>query len=341
MQEQILYMQRCLSLATKGLAKVAPNPMVGCVIVCNNQIIGEGYHEYYGGPHAEVNAINAVANKNLLKEATVYVSLEPCNHHGKTPPCADLLIHHQVKRVVVGCIDPHEKVAGKGIERLKQNGIEVITGVLEAECLKVNKRFFTFHTKKRPYIFLKWAQTLDGFISREKSDINNNNWITCEESKQLVHQWRSEEAAILIGANTALIDDPQLTTRLVEGKNPLRIVIDSNLTLPKNLKIFDNSTPTIIFNQLIEKKDGNTTWIKFDSLQSICSYLYQQNIISVIVEGGRKTLQEFINQNLWDEALVFTSKKSFLSGTTAPTIKEHLNKKISIGSDTLSVFTNT
>ena len=247
----------------KGLGSVAPNPMVGCVIVHNDEIIGEGYHEFYGGPHAEVNAINSVKNKDLLKESTVYVNLEPCNHHGKTPPCSDLLVHHQVKRVVIGCVDSFEKVAGKGIEKLRSAGIDVITNVLEKECREINKRFFSFHEKKRPYIFLKWAQTKDGFISRNKEDIKgNNNWITCEESKTLVHQWRSEEGAILIGYNTALIDNPQLNTRLASGKNPLRIVIDNQLTLAESLHIFDNISNTIIFNSIENKKVEKTEWVK-------------------------------------------------------------------------------
>jgi diaminohydroxyphosphoribosylaminopyrimidine deaminase/5-amino-6-(5-phosphoribosylamino)uracil reductase len=340
MQEHNLYMQRCLTLALKGLTKVAPNPMVGCVIVHNDKIIGEGYHEFYGGPHAEVNAINSVEDKSLLKEATVYVSLEPCNHHGKTPPCSDLLVHHKVKTVVIGCVDPYEKVAGKGIEKLKSAGIEVITGILELECKKLNKRFFTFHEKKRPYIFLKWAKTQDGFISRNKEDINNNNWISSAESKQLVHQWRSEEAAILIGANTAQIDNPQLTTRLVQGKNPLRLIIDPQLKLPAHLHIFDNSVPTIVFNFNESKKENNTEWVKFESLQDICNYLYQQNISSLIVEGGRKTLQEFIDQNLWDEAQIFTSATKFNFGVPAPTIPNGSVNQSYVGSDLLSVILN-
>jgi diaminohydroxyphosphoribosylaminopyrimidine deaminase/5-amino-6-(5-phosphoribosylamino)uracil reductase len=333
-------MQRCLSLAIKGLGSVAPNPMVGCVIVLNNEIIGEGYHELYGGAHAEVNAINSVQNKELLKEATVYVSLEPCNHHGKTPPCSDLLVHHKVKKVVIGCTDSYEKVAGKGIEKLQSAGIEVIIGILENECRALNKRFFTFHEKKRPYIFLKWAQTQDGFISRNKEDIQNNNWISGEESKTLVHQWRSEECAILIGYNTALIDNPQLTTRLAKGKNPLRLIIDTQLKLPANLHIFDNSTPTIIFNSLENKKTENTEWVKALSTKEILDFLYQRNITSLIVEGGAKTLQNFIQNNSWDEALVFVANLQFNKGIKAPTFPKSKMNEIFIGKDKLLTFIN-
>ncbi len=324
----------------KGLGSVAPNPMVGCVIVHNYEIIGEGYHEYYAGPHAEVNAIKSVKNKELLKEATVYVSLEPCNHHGKTPPCSDLLVHHKVKRIVIGCVDSFEKVAGKGIEKLKSAGIEVIINILEKECREINKRFFTFHEKKRPYIILKWAQTQDGFISREKDDIQNNNWITSEESKTLVHQWRSEEAAILIGYNTALIDNPKLNTRLVEGENPLRLIIDKNLSLPAHLHIFDNSTPTIIFNSIENKKVENTEWVKVASIQEILDFLYHRNITSLIVEGGAKTLQNFIDLNLWDEALVFVGDKIFESGVKAPLIDRKITTEVAVGKDKLLILIN-
>jgi diaminohydroxyphosphoribosylaminopyrimidine deaminase/5-amino-6-(5-phosphoribosylamino)uracil reductase len=323
----------------KGLGSVAPNPMVGCVIVHNDEIIGEGYHEFYGGPHAEVNAINSVKNKDLLKESTVYVNLEPCNHQGKTPPCSDLLVHHQVKRVVIGCVDSFEKVAGKGIEKLRSAGIDVITNVLEKECREINKRFFTFHEKKRPYIFLKWAQTKDGFISRNKEDIKgNNNWITCEESKTLVHQWRSEEGAILIGYNTALIDNPQLNTRLASGKNPLRIVIDNQLTLAQSLHIFDNTSNTIIFNSIENKKVEKTEWVKVTSLQEILDFLYQRNISSLIIEGGAKTLQKFINANLWDEALVFVSDKIFMNGVKAPVVERKISTELRVGPDKLLIL---
>ncbi|MFZ9955746.1 MAG: bifunctional diaminohydroxyphosphoribosylaminopyrimidine deaminase/5-amino-6-(5-phosphoribosylamino)uracil reductase RibD [Flavobacteriales bacterium] len=333
-------MQRCLNLAIKGLGSVAPNPMVGCVIVYNNEIIGEGYHEFYGGPHAEVNAINSVLNKELLKEATVYVSLEPCNHYGKTPPCSDLLVHHKVKRVVIGCSDSYEKVAGKGIKKLQSADIEVITGVLEKECRALNKRFFTFHEKKRPYIFLKWAQTQDGFISRNKEDIQNNNWISGEESKTLVHQWRSEEGAILIGYNTALIDNPQLTTRLVEGKNSLRLIIDTHLKLPANLHIFDNSTPTIIFNSTESKKEQNTEWVKIETIKDILDFLYLKNITSLFVEGGAKTLQNFIDNNLWDEAMVFVGNQQFQKGIKAPMIQKDKMHESAVGKDKLLTFIN-
>jgi len=331
-------MQRCLTLAQKGLSFVAPNPMVGCVIVHNNKIIGEGYHKVYGGPHAEVNAINSVEEKELLKEATVYVNLEPCNHYGKTPPCSDLLIKHQVKTVVIGCIDSFDKVAGKGIEKLRKAGIEVITGILEKESRELNKRFFTFHEKKRPYIILKWAQTNDGFIGNKE-----NTWISGTEAKTLVHQWRSEETGILIGRNTAIIDNPQLTTRLVQGKNPIRIVIDLSLKTTKNLNIFDNSSPTLIFNSIKNETKNNVEWIKINTqhtLQNICDILYQKGINSIIVEGGAQTLQSFIDTNLWDEALVFQSNKEFKEGIKAPRIKKHHENINFIGNDKLITLRN-
>ena len=338
MQQHNLYMQRCLVLAQKGLGTVAPNPMVGCVIVHNNKIIGEGYHEVYGEAHAEVNAINSVENKELLKEATVYVSLEPCNHFGKTPPCSDLLVKHQVKKVVIGCVDSFDKVAGKGIEKLKNAGIEVLCGVLENECRALNKRFFTFHEKKRPYIFLKWAQTKDGFIANK-----DNTWISGAESKVLVHQWRSEEAAILVGANTARIDNPQLTTRLVKGKNPVRVLIDLSLKTPANSNIFNSEAPTLVFNTLKNAQENNIEWIKIEVqniLQQLCTVIYEKGINSLIVEGGSITLQHFIQHNLWDEALIFESTKEFKNGVKAPQIALNSAQFSFIGKDKLYTLFN-
>jgi len=340
MQEHGIYMERCIQLALKGLGNVAPNPMVGCVIVSRGKIIGEGYHEYYGGPHAEVNAIHSAENKELLKDSVLYVSLEPCNHHGKTPPCSDLIIKYKIPEVVIGCTDSFEKVAGKGIEKLKNAGIKVTTGVLENECRKLNKRFFTFHEKKRPYIILKWAQTEDGFISKFPEDIKSksDNWITGEESKILAHQLRASEQAILIGTNTVKIDNPELTTRLATGKNPLRIIIDKNLILPENLNVFDKSTPTLVINHFKNEMHQNLEYIKTDwknVAEEIITVLYKKGITSLIVEGGSKTLNAFISANIWDEAMVFTGNKKFEKGIKAPSVKGEKHKTIQCGKDWL------
>lgn len=321
-------MFRCLELAKNGLGNVAPNPMVGCVIVHNNKIIGEGYHQYYGKAHAEVNAIASVKNKALLSESTLYVNLEPCAHFGKTPPCADLIIKNNLKKVVIGCIDTYSEVAGKGIERLKNAGIEVVVGVLESESLALNKRFFTFHTKKRPYIILKWAETNDGFIDidrncKERSN-DIDNWITSPLSKKLVHKWRSEEAAIMVGTNTALNDNPQLNVREWTGNNPIRIVLDLNLRLPKTLHLFDKTIPTLVFNYKKESVEKNLEFIQLNPTQpllpQLVEVLHQKNILSVIIEGGATLLQSFITENLWDEARVFIGNKSFKKGLKAPNL---------------------
>ncbi len=341
---QEMYMKRCIQLALKGLGAVAPNPMVGCVIVHEGKIIGEGYHEVYGSAHAEVNAINSVENKEFLKNCVLYVSLEPCNHYGKTPPCSDLILKHQIPEVVIGCTDSFEKVAGKGIEKLKNAGIKVTTDVLESECRNLNKRFFTFHEKKRPYIILKWAQTQDGFISRLEEDIQNNNWITGEESKILSHQLRVSEQAILVGTNTARIDNPELTARLVPGKNPLRIVLDKNLSLAATLNIFDQSTPTLIINTVKNEVLPNLEYIKTegkDVAQETIEILYKKEISSLIIEGGAHTLNSFIAVNLWDEAFIFTGNKKFEKGIKAPVIKGKKEKLPNPGNDLLSFIKNT
>lgn len=338
-------MKRCLELAEKGLSDVAPNPMVGCVIVHNNTIIGEGYHQKYGEAHAEVNAINAVANKSLLQESTLYVNLEPCAHYGKTPPCANLIVEHRIPKVMIGCIDSYSEVSGKGIEKLKGAGIAVTVGVEEEASLILNKRFFTFHNKKRPYIILKWAQTKDGFIDIDRTDNDkSDNWITSSQSKKLVHQWRSQESGILIGTNTALNDNPQLTVRETDGVNPLRIILDLNLRLPHALNIFDNSTPTIIINYNKSAIDSNTEWIQVDQssnlIDQILEILYNKNIMSVIVEGGNQLLSSFIEANCWDEARVFVGDKFFNKGLKAP-IFNHQSKFVeTIATDTLSFYTN-
>ena len=318
------YMHRCLELAQKGLGKVSPNPMVGAVLVYENKIIGEGFHEFYGSAHAEVNCIESVSaeQKINIPNSTLFVSLEPCNHFGKTPPCTDLIIKNGIQKVIIACKDPFEKVNGTGIEKLKSAGIEVIVGVLEKEAIELNKRFFTYHQQKRPYIILKWAQSKDCFIALENS---SNLKISNAYSNQLVHQWRSEEDAILVGTTTAIKDNPQLTTRLVKGKNPLRICIDKKLRIPQNSNLIDQSAPTFIFNFLEEKTEGINHYIKLDSsldlISQLLETLYNKGVSSLIVEGGAKLINTFIQTNTWDEARIITNTNLDLSnGIQAPSI---------------------
>ncbi len=300
--------------------------MVGAVIVYNNRIISEGYTSAYGGNHAEVNAINAVTDKSLLQEATLYVTLEPCSHFGKTPPCSDLIITHKIPNVVIGCVDDNPEVAGKGIKKLRDSGCHVIVGVLEEECKAHHKRFFTFHNKKRPYIILKWAETTDGFIAPKHKDENKPVWITNTISRQLVHKWRAEEQAILVGTNTVIMDDPSLTVRDYTGNNPIRVVLDRNNLLSKAYTVFNDDAETITF------KDHDA--------KAICDHLYKENINSIIIEGGSKTLQMFIDQNLWDEARVFTGNTLFKEGVKAPKFYGNLVSTEKIIEDTLKIFTN-
>ena len=331
------YMQFCIDLALKGFPLAMPNPMVGCVIVNKDKIIGQGYHQEYGTHHAEVNAINSVKNPELLKESTLYVSLEPCAHFGKTPPCADLIIQHEIPRVVIGSLDTFSEVNGKGIKRLKEAGIEVVTSVMEKECREINSRFFTFHEKKRPYIILKWAQTSDGFIAplEQKEPL----WISSKESKMLVHQWRSEEQAILVGRKTAELDNPLLTTREVKGENPIRIVLDRKLSLNKELLIFNDDAPTLIVNDKLSSEIHLK--VDFNNLaQSLVNELHKRGIQSIIIEGGAQTLNTFINSNLWDEARVFTSKKTLVKGVQSPVIQHVINKTGSVSDDTLNHYFN-
>lgn len=338
------YMQRCLALAARGLGRVAPNPMVGCVIVYKDEIIGEGYHERYGGPHAEVNAINSVSDKSLLKKSTLVVSLEPCSHVGKTPPCADLIVSHKLKRVVIGCADPNPQVAGSGAAKLEKAGIEVISGVLEAASRELNRRFITFQEKQRPYIILKWAQTSDGFISRNYPFTRDDNWITAPASKKLVHQWRADEPAIMIGTNTAILDNPELTVRLVEGENPLRVVIDEHLAIPLSHHLFSEDSETLIFTAIKAEAQKHITYIKTDFSRNILPFVMQtlhgRGILSVIVEGGAHLLNSFLEDNLWDEARVFTGKKTFRSGLKAPAITAEPLSVLQYGDDELRTFRN-
>lgn len=318
------FMQRCLDLALLGIGDVAPNPMVGCVIVHNGIVIGEGYHMKYGSPHAEVNAIRSVKNQGLLTESTLYVSLEPCAHFGKTPPCSDLIIESRIPRVVIGTIDPFAEVAGKGIERMKQAGIEVEVGILEKKCRNLNRRFFTFHEKKRPYIILKWAQTLDGFIDTDRTEMQHPTWITNSLAKRLVHKQRSEESAILIGTNTAEYDNPALTVREWSGSQPIRMTIDRTGRLNSGLTIFDGKAPTWVFTGIEKPDSENLKFIKLDFdrniLPQMMDELYRGEILSVIVEGGSELLNSFLEMNLWDEAFVYTGNQFFGKGVAAPHI---------------------
>ncbi|MBG39067.1 MAG: riboflavin biosynthesis protein RibD [Cryomorphaceae bacterium] len=336
-----IYMQRCIDIAKRGIRAVAPNPMVGCVIVIQDKIIGEGYHERYGEAHAEVNAINNVANKSLLKNATLYVSLEPCSHLGKTPPCCDLLIQKGIKKVVVGTKDPNPLVGGKGIEKLKNSGVDVSEGILKEQCLELNKRFFTFHEKQRPYVILKWAQTLDGFSDQIREDGEQKiNWISEPETKTLVHKWRSEEQSILVGRNTITNDNPSLTVRDYGGMNPIRLVIDSQLQISGNLNIYSKDAPTIVFNRVKDKKENNVEWIKIKetSTSNILEELYRRGIQSVFVEGGSRTLQYFIIDNVWDEARVIVGQKYFKEGYKAPIINKVPIKSMPFGKDMIHYY---
>ena len=332
------YMQRCLDLAENALGKTYPNPIVGCVIVHEGKIIGEGWHKKAGDAHAEVNAINSVKDKTLLSASTLYVSLEPCVHYGKTPPCSELIIKHKIPHVVVGCKDLYSKVSGKGIQSMRESGINVDVGVLEDQCIESHKRFFTFHNKKRPFIILKWAETKDGFIAPTEQKMGEPFWISSSESKTLVHKWRSQESSILIGTNTAELDNPSLTVRLWKGNNPLRIVIDENLKLNNNLNIFNNSAKTLVFNNKKNIVFDNIEYcmIDFNSIhQEIMKSLYNKGVHSLIIEGGRETLQSFIDIGLWDEARVFVGNKNLENGVHAPKIKEKYISEEMVSSDLL------
>ena len=334
------FMARCIQIAKNGLGSTYPNPFVGSIIVHQNKIIGEGYTSAYGGPHAEVNAVNSVKNQDLLKESTLYVTLEPCSHFGKTPPCCDMVIQKGFKRVVIGTLDPFAKVNGQGYLRLLENGIDVTLGVLENECIELNRRFITFHQKKRPYIILKWAQTQDGYMGHD----DEQKWITNNYSRQLVHKWRTEEQAILVGKKTALIDNPKLDARFWKGKNPLRLTIDKNLAIPRNYHLYDQTIPTLIFNALEEVEFENLKLVKIDFEQNIIpiilDYLYQINQQTLIVEGGSDTLQKFIDLNLWDEARILTSNVFWNEGILAPVVRGNRVSQERIINDHLTVIRN-
>lgn len=344
-------MQRCLELALLGKGAVSPNPLVGCVIVHQDTIIGEGWHQRYGEAHAEVNAIASVADKALLKEATVYVNLEPCSHFGKTPPCADLLINHQVKQVVVGMIDPFEAVSGRGLRKLQEAGIQVTTGVLEDECKELNKRFITFTTQQRPYVILKWAQTNDAKMAPDASQLTSEMYaqkrhITGPLVQAMVHKWRGEEDAILVGSRTVVTDNPMLNTRVYPGKNPLRITIDKSGNLPLKANFFDGSQPTLVFTERVGSIDtiSKTEYVSITFAQpvwpQILKELYARKVQSVIIEGGAYTLHSVIESGLWDEAEVFSTDAVMGLGVTAPTIVGSIRQQSSIENSRLTIYKN-
>ena len=336
-----------MSIAKKGIGYSRPNPSVGAVIVWNNTIIGEAYTLSYGGNHAEVNAINSVKDKTLLKEATIYVTLEPCSHHGKTPPCADLIIKYQFKKVVIGCIDSNRLVAGKGVERLKKAGVDVLVGVLESECLYHHRRFFTVQEKKRPYIILKWAETKDGFIAPLSKEKQQPVWVSNQYSQQLVHQWRSQEHAIMVGTSTVIDDNPTLNVRSWSGQNPVRIVLDRSLRIPKTATIFDKSVQTIVITEVGAKPQQFDKNLIFEEIYfskniaiQICEVLQKNKIQSVIIEGGLQTLQTFIDEDLWDEARVFVGDKEFKEGVPSPKLNRVTNEEMNLHTDVLKKYRN-
>ena len=342
------YIKRCIQLAKNGLGRTYPNPMVGSVIVHEGKIIGEGWHQQAGGPHAEVNAINSVADFSILKKSTIYVSLEPCSHYGKTPPCSDLIIARGIKKVVIGTVDPFAEVAGRGIKKLLDAGREVTVGVLEKDCQELNERFFTFHNKKRPYIILKWAQTEDAFIAPEQMQERKPVWITNKYSNQLVHKWRSEEQAILVGTNTAIADNPKLNTRHWQGDDPVRVVLDREGKIPQQSALFDGSVKTILLTEAasesakLQQENLFMEFLKFENPlpPQICDILYKHELQSVIVEGGSQMLQTFIDADLWDEARVFTGNKSFGNGVKAPNFSAAKISEEEIETDILKIYKN-
>lgn len=335
-----LYMLRAIELAELGRGNVRPNPLVGCVIVHDDKIIGEGYHKVYGGPHAEVNAVEAVENKKLLKAATVYVTLEPCAHFGKTPPCADLLVRHAVHKVVIAALDSNPLVGGLGVAKLQAAGILVETGLLEDKVRRQNSRFFTVMEKHRPYVLLKWAQTKDGFVARTNYD---SKWISNSHSRQLVHKWRAEENAIMVGTKTAYFDNPHLNVRDYEGNDPVRVVIDKKLTLDQNSFLFNQLQQTICYNNVKNEALENLEYVKLSedfSLSELLNDLHKRKIQSILVEGGSYLLQKFISENLWDEARVFTGSSKFGTGIKAPQTGLLVEETYNVIGDKLEVYIN-
>lgn len=342
------YMARCLQLANNGIGSARPNPSVGCVIVVDGEIVGEGFTSSYGGNHAEVNAVESVKDISVLVKATLYVTLEPCAHFGKTPPCADLIVKHKIPKVVIGCVDTHSVVAGKGIERLVLSGCDVKVGVLEQECLEQHKRFFTVQNKNRPYVILKWAETADGFVSPLHKDVNRPVWISNAPSQQLVHKWRSEEHAILVGTNTAIADNPKLDVRSWGGESPIRVVLDKNLRIPKSNSLFDESIKTIVCTTVSNaEKNTSTDNLIFEGIDfsknvidALCHVLMKHQIQSIIIEGGSQTLQTFIDAGIWDEARVFYGDVEFYEGVKAPLFSGVKRDELDLKGTVLKIFTN-
>lgn len=346
LDDDIKFMERCLSLASNSEGRTYPNPLVGSVIVSNGKIIGEGYHLKSGGPHAEVIAINSVLNKEELSKSTLYVNLEPCSHYGKTPPCTELIISSGIRRVVAGTTDTSDKVSGRGFLSLKDSGCDVLTGVLEAECRWINRRFFTFHEKKRPYIILKWAQSADGLIDAERTSchIREPLWITGNAERILVHRWRASEQAILAGAGTVRCDDPRLNVRDWTGQDPLRIILSSSGEIDVSSCLLKSDGRTIMFTHNVNAKAGRAQIIKLDSetgsASQIAGYLYESGIQSLIVEGGAKVLGHFISEDLWDEARIFTGKVNFKKGVCAPSVHGRSLSGFLFGGSSLEVIVN-
>lgn len=338
------YMLRALQLAALGGVSVAPNPMVGCVIVYNDKIIGEGYHKKYGEPHAEVNAVESVADKTLLPLATIYVTLEPCAHHGKTPPCANLIVKYQFKKAVIATVDPFSLVAGKGIELLKKAGIETVVGVKEQKAQLLNKRFFTFHQNKRPFVILKWAQTLDGFIDAPRQhETPEIRWISNPRTQIITHQWRSEEQAILVGWKTIQNDNPSLTTRAFHGENPIRIIIDKELNSPIDSTVFNDGQRTMVFNSLKSQEENAVSYIQLNdfNLENIFATCVSMGIASILIEGGKQTIESFIATNYWDEARVIVGNKTFKAGLKAPELAIKSTDNMQIGPDHIYYYFNS
>lgn len=337
------FMARCLQLAAMGAGSVSPNPLVGAVLVHEGRIIGEGYHRQHGQPHAEVNCINSVMqiNKHLISASTLYVSLEPCAHHGNTPPCADLIIEQNISKVVTGSHDPNPLVAGRGIAKLRAVGVEVTEQVLVEECDFLNRSFITFYTQQRPYIILKWAQSSDGYFAPEGG---KQQWLTNEYSKMLTHKWRTEEDAILVGTNTALIDNPQLNSRHWSGHNPVRLLIDMNLRVPPTANIFNDEALTIVYNAVKEGFEMGTAFVKLSNKVNvpaqIAADLHRRKVLSVIIEGGADTINRFIAANLWDEARVFIAPVQIGNGITAPKVGGRVYEKMKLADDSLSIILN-
>ena len=334
------YMRRCIELASLGSGNTSPNPMVGSVVVHQDKIIGEGWHQAYGGPHAEVHAINNVADKSLLKDSVIYVNLEPCSIHGNTPPCADLIIHHQIPKVVIATLDDHPEVSGNGMRRLVEHGVEVIMGVAETEARDLNKHFFTFHQKQRPYIFLKWAQSRDSYFAPHEGQ----QWLSNPASQRLSHKWRKGIDAILVGRRTAELDDPALTDRYWDEGQPLRVILDPMNSLPDHLQLFQDGRSNLIFNSEMSDVRGNTEYIQLPSesfdLNEITEALYQRNVLSLMVEGGANVLSQFISEGLWDECVVYHTQSDLHKGIPAPNLKSENDECHQLASNQIKVYYN-